>query len=184
MKKLFMTVLMLGLLAIPVIIWSQTAVVSVKWTHTFAAADTAATTKIADTSYSDPFELTYPLNQVGTKRQMTQIGFYHVARALSGYTDSNWTNDTMIINLRLGVKKAVGGYEWLSTVALDTFVARDSGMSTIYLNRTSTTAYPNYARFQIIRRDSLEVTAQSKIGLKYGADCQMYMIPILGQPSN
>lgn len=181
MKKTIIFLALVILALVPLSGFAQLGSATVNWEHTFASTDTAATTKIADTSYSSPFRLgsTYNVPYRGGAfsevKLWTNIQAYwtNLAHDEAQYKDSNWTADTFFVSLQSGWKKADGTYEYTVTTAIDTFVATGSSNSTLNLAR-SATVFGDWGRLMLIRRDSLEATAQSKIGRGYGAEITVY----------
>lgn len=175
MKKIVLLTLLALSLLLPLSAGAQIANTSLTWTHTFTDSDSLATTKIADTSYTDPFRLgTY--SSFGAMSYWDYINFYWRFGTLedtTGYTDTTWTADTMFLALQTGYLRKDGTWQWTVITLLDTCVAKDSSASTVILRTGSTTVYGDWARFRLIRRDSLEVAVGS--GTSYGNQMDVYI---------
>ena len=116
--------------------------------HTIVAADTVAASKRIDTAFSSVGQL---------PSDLTYLQFYTRLSALSGTTDTNWTNDTFLIAYQHSIDKGGPLYHW-QTFNVDTFLTTDSGYSTLIV-KPDTLVLGEYFRARVIHWDSLEAAA-------------------------
>jgi hypothetical protein len=145
----------------------------------YVPADTAATTKVADTGRSDVTLLGYGGNMFTPAYPWSVMQFYwRIKNAPTAIKDTNFAYDTMIIALETSPSNDPADTIW-TVKLLDTAIAQDSSASTVVLNSlaaTSPSTFGLYGRLRVLRRDSLEATGQGMVNRDFSKVVDLFII--------